>query len=977
MKWFYRLNILMIMPIIQAILAIGVCAKQPTEVEKSFIYPEFSQCGLVTQYSPIKIPPSCLKEALNIYYDENLSISRRKGYAKYNATPCQDQKAIRGLWAFNATDGRQYLVINSSQSFFYSTGIGDCTAIDGLSGFNTENDFSCVQALGKLWCSNGIDTPFYWDGTSTSTVADFPLAELVSTFANRIVAADIAGKKTRILLSGEGDGTDWDLKVPGKSTTPASIDISGLNDGNNVTCLMGEYQGAFFIGREYDLWALYGSDRRNFKLRKISGEVGCIDNNSVQFKDNCLIWLSNRGIEKLCGTKITRVSDPIKENIDELIKSAGNKRTKTYNTQAEWEAGLSNGEWTSTTIYPGSIVPSTWGITITESYQFDDGTLVKVTTEIVNGALTLDYSGSLVLYDDFSDGNYTDNPTWVCSGDCSYARASSGYLEVYRNDDVSASANFYSQDDSRGFGKWKFYIYTYENTKVRYYFISNKSDYSSTNGYCLESSVGTYPADEVVKLYRVDNGSLVEIGSATSGSKDAIWFRVEREENGDFSVYFDDESSPSITASDDTYSQNTYRNIYIYDGYATGSAPHVYIDNIYNTGIYYDSGYYMSEALDTSLDKTVIGAFSSNFSTSSSKGTDLSFAVRQSNDGSSWDNWVDLATQEEIQSFDFTKRYWQFVSSFTTTYSTTTPILYDYSLKAMSTGYFITDCVDASGITSWGNFRPSQYIDGNSSISYYISTGTTCNEVTRSTANWVSQIANTSISVSTSPYLGAKFVLNPTAATETVRVDALTVEWNEGANRPPVASGLYDDRYWLFYTTNTVGDPYNDHALILDKNDRWTLFDDIYARSAAIYRNEFYTGDSKDTGYIYKQNIGLDDAGNDFDFSFKTSDYDFGNPLERKLLKRIYLLLKSEELPNQNIDLTLNYYIDGSTTAYSLSSVDLSEALEEGYFVAEFPVPNNQAATFHWLSLGISYTGDQGPVEVYGIRVVYSIKGWE
>ena len=251
MKW---LSILFLLFSIQT-----AQAQNLSKGEKLYVYPEFNKCGLVTRYSSNKIPPECLTEATNLVLDEDFGVSRRKGSSQYNGTACTDSKAIKGLWNFNATDGQKYKVIFSSESFFYSKNAGDCNAIAGLDGRNSTAEYDCVQSLGYLYCTNGIDDGFRWDGSSTETISGMPLGTKIDTFRNRIVIADYSGGLTRIRLSAEGDGSDWTLKIPGKSTTPASIDIAGTNDGDEVTCLMGQFQDAFFIGRGNDLYGLLGN----------------------------------------------------------------------------------------------------------------------------------------------------------------------------------------------------------------------------------------------------------------------------------------------------------------------------------------------------------------------------------------------------------------------------------------------------------------------------------------------------------------------------------------------------------------------------------------------------------------------------------------------------------------------------------------------------------------------------------------------
>jgi hypothetical protein len=231
----------------------------------------------------------------------------------------------------------------------------------------------------------------------------------------------------------------------------------------------------------------------------------------------------------------------------------------------------------------------------------------------------------------------------------------------------------------------------------------------------------------------------------------------------------------------------------------------------------------------------------------------------------------------------------------------------------------------------------------------------------------------------------------PVNTTDYLRLDGLTFEWNEGSERPPVSSIVYNDRYYLFYTTTTISGSKNNSVAVLDMNDKWSLFDNINAYSSTVYGNRMYIGDSKNTGYIYilcdsqhpcSADASTTSATVPYDFSVKTSDFDFGNPLEKKELKRIYLTLKSEERSGQDIKLNVKYYINGSTTPYSLTvstdaEVNLDEATEPGYFVAKLPAINTQPTTFNWLSIGVDYAGNEGPLRLYSVKVVTKPIRWE
>lgn len=1026
----------------------------PTEKEHD--YGPFRECGLVTRWASNSISDSCLTVANNVYFDEDLSAYRRRGYGEYNITPCQDSKQIRGLWSYDANDGQRYIVIFSSNSLFWTKNQGDCNKIDTLPEINSSAELECVPTLGRLWCTNGIDTPFWTTVTSTGTFGfddylnDYLRGTKIGSFRNRVIMSGIPGQLTRIRMSGEGDGEDWTIKIPGVSTTPASISISGLNDGKVVTALMGQYQNAYYIGREDDLWSLSGNDRRDFTLRQVSSQIGVKDGRSVKEKDNCLYWLSKRGVEGLCGTTIERASDAIRPIIDTVIRSYGNTRTKTYDTQAEWETGLYNTSLpqegkTSTTIYPGSVVPSTWSHTNDEASEWSAGSLVDISTYQYVGGISLSRN-KFDIYENFSDGEISSNPSWVSynvlggnyapsdpywnhytTGFNQYAsiynksfrglvqNVNWTYGDAYAINQIRSSEPIPFDGSTFGFGADISAYSTagdpnydtagtivtigistmlpsavgspldsanYNGTRINLE-ISNSFD----NGYC------NYGRARLVYINKNNGTSYTSPYSSLSGGCNVSCTSTRLYVTGDTIIaestaptcsFYISTTTP-VNSLDSIRGMDFYQFIYMQNRGDTtnpsksqSQTSQSYVGNI-KAYFYASSGTWTSPVYDTGISTPVGGPY--YFSQSLPLGTSVYHYISQSKDGVNFGSdilvstltyyGVEPSTTSGEFRVPFTEQYWKEKIVLTSPYSTSTPVVIMNSVEATTTGYYIGDCVNTAGVTKWGNFRPSSALTGGSDIKYWVNSGDSCNQVTRSTAPWVGQSANAPIATSTGNFLGYKVFESAVTTTDTIRLDGLTIEWNEGSARPPVASVVYRDRYYMFYTTNTQSTAYNDHAVVLDMNNKWSLLDDIYAYSATMYENQLYTGDSRPTGKLHLQDIGVDDAGNAYNFQLRTSDYDFGNPIEKKKLKRVYFIFKSEETPGQNINLNVHYYINGSTTAYSLNSAGLDEAVENGYFVAKFPAINGQASTFNWLSLEIDYNGKQGPLNLYAIKVVY------
>lgn len=896
----------------------------PTFPEEAYDLPFPGDCGLVTRYAGNRINPACLQESQNIVFDEDLTWSRRNGQAKYNATPCTDSKSIRGLWPFYDTDNTKYLIILSSETMFQSNGNGSCTAIPGLSGLSSTAEMSCVQGLGRLWCNNAVNTPFYiGSGLSTSTVPGMPSGDKMGFFRNRVVVANVSGALTRIRLSGEGDGTDWTLQIPGRSTTPASIDIAGTNDGKRVTCLIGEYQNAYYIGREYETYGLYGNDRRDFTLRQISSEVGCIEQKSVQEKNNTKLWLSRRGVERLSGTTINRASDPIRPDIDQIIRATGNTQSRTLTTQADFEGGSANarasgaGAPMSTTISPGNVVPSTWSVVDTSSAQFAAGTLVNVSTNVV-GSVSLVQAGSATFTNAGAESNSTtiniSSNNFSIAADSMYgtkAWSTSGRGSLSE----AANITFAIQNES-------FQVLASTTLTV------NEGQHTEA-AYSIYTA--TLPASMIILRVDTENGTFWQSVPFIRPQSIKIKLR-DSDSSDDNAISWDTDESGPFTL----------------------------------------SGSFTQALYDTGFSTPIWGTFATDIS-STATGT-LTFEVQSSTaiDGGGFQSLVAQAADVKIAAAS--RRAIRYKGSFAVNTSTdTSPLLRSVSLSAATTGYYITDCVNTAGMSAWVLFRAND-VPNDGAVSYALSTGASCNQVTRATATWTTQVKNSAISLATASFVAARVAFDLDIASEVPTFNDATFEWLAGASRPPVASAVHRDRYHLFYTTSTASGAKNDHDAVLDQNDKWTIFDGINAYSATVYNNQLYTGDSNASGLIHQQDIGNDDAGSNFKMRFRTADLDLGNPSQLKSFKNLYVTLKSEADPSQSIPLSFGYRLDGSTKTYSLGSCDLGESAEPGYFVCKLPFPTDDAVDGHWISLEGEYSGSQGPVKIYSLRLTYGRK---
>lgn len=943
------------------------------DLDPYFALPLFKD-GLYTRYSANAVPDGALPEALNVTLDDDVDgvVVARRGYSKYNTSAITASKTIRGLWAFDATDGTKYLVAFSSQSFYRSTGDGTWAQISGLTGFSLTKEFDCTQTIGKLWCGNG-DVLFYWDGTSTAAVSGAPLGNLVGRFRNRVLISGISGSKGRVRGSGELDGTDYTLQIPGVSTTPFSIAFGGADDGEDVTCLMGAYQDVFVVGKRNSLWGLYGFGRNDFQVREISREVGCIDRRSVREKNNCLYWLSLRGIEKFCGANIERISDPIRDKLDTIVATAGNPRSAVDTSQSDFEAGnltaSGPGAPVSTTISPGSMAPSSSTLLDNTTSLFALGTFEGCGP---TSRGDINFAGVTSTYTSRHTGDSS-----LSGGGWSLAVYTGNYLETVAGGSVTIRS---TQND---YGTLTKSIQaTSANRHVVFRF--GKSDGGS--GSFIFSGIGTSVGEPkaVVKLtnaltkYQADvSGTLISIVEETIAQPSYSTFTIIL--TTDSAAYFWRNGvfkASSTVANSSTTATHAVINNNQPD--SNNDSGYAYIDFFNAASGTPNPGFadipsvatFTSRIFNTGLSTPTFGnLLISSYPTT---GSSLSLSMRVSTSPNN-DLWGSFISQpNDAKPATARQQYVQYKATFTAS-NLTEVIGFDRTtLDAATTGYFISQCRNpATAITSWGLFSCTQDLN-NGNLTYAISTGTTCNSVTRSTATWNTQANNTEIALATSAYVAYRVLFDIDSASESPKVRDCTINWLEGESRPPVASSVYRDRYYLAYTSSTAQGSSNDHLLVLDKNDKWTLFNNHNCYSLVNYERNLYCGSSTDAGQVWRLDNGTDDDGTAISSIIRTKAFNLGLPERPKLFKRLYLDLEPSPDPTQTITLTGRYLLERSTPTYSLGTVDLNED-PGSIMTSRFPFPLLNPVSGRYIQVELQSSGLNSPWRLFGGRLYFKM----
>ena len=172
------------------------------------------------------------------------------------------------------------------------------------------------------------------------------------------------------------------------------------------------------------------------------------------------------------------------------------------------------------------------------------------------------------VQDDFSDGNFTANPSW--SGDDTYFEVLNN--ELHLNAPAQADrAHLSTSSSSISNTEWQVLIrlefMTSNSNHARIYLVSNQSDIEdSLSGYFIKIG-GT---EDEVSLYRQDGFTETEIidgiDSRTNSNPISIRVKATRDNAGNWALFSDNTGGSSFvqegTTLDNTYSSTSYFGLY-------------------------------------------------------------------------------------------------------------------------------------------------------------------------------------------------------------------------------------------------------------------------------------------------------------------------------------------------------------------------------------------------------------------------------
>lgn len=194
--------------------------------------------------------------------------------------------------------------------------------------------------------------------------------------------------------------------------------------------------------------------------------------------------------------------------------------------------------------------------------------------------------GQAQIFENFEDGNYTQNPHWFGNGDRFIVNASK---QLQLHDTVAGTAYLSTANRKALFSQWLIWTKAgfspSANNNLRIYLMSNRKDLSgSLHGYYLQ--LGEKGNNDAIELFRQDGKANVSVCRGRKGvvaSAFVIRIKVLRDSLGNWQIFTapsGEESFHKETAGkDDTYDSSAYFGFYC--KYTKSNSAKMYFDDIY------------------------------------------------------------------------------------------------------------------------------------------------------------------------------------------------------------------------------------------------------------------------------------------------------------------------------------------------------------------------------------------------------------
>lgn len=915
-----------------ALLAFGIICKN-TYSEESHVMQEFK--GWKDILSSDKLDEPYSPDCLNVYTDEQGDIVKRRGSVLYNDTALPDGQRIRKIYKYTTTTNKDYIIVNSSWSVYASPLNGLFTAITTFT-FNSLYTDDYTTAKGYLYRDNGYNNSGKWDGaTYTEITAEISTGmvsgKYIEYWHNRLWKAGVAAYPNRLFYSNTNDLENF---------ASANYKPINENDGDYITAIKVINGDRLIVTKNYSTYEIIETAAGIFITRMINPFIGCLYKDTISEYIGFPIWVSHRGVELFTGSNFSLISTTIDNYMKSLRQLNPTQKQITITSGDDFN----NGTFVncSSSAVSGNVVFNGGITTVNISSENTYGNWVSIKVDSKGNPNIVFTNGDNILF-----SSCTENYVWHISTvavpassyyDIFYPKLSilndipiitysyyvapsyygvyiSSYIAgVWTNNDISDGSKYRGQAALSGI------LHTIKNSGNVVY-----STYNLANNFDFDASVIESNTSNLKQAITIDNiGRKHIVYQYNSGDNYAIKYTTF---TSNLSTGFTTHTIIEFNTGGGTYLWGVESGISIISD--SNNNPHM-VYSIAND-VYYSS--FTISTYTIKLDDHGVSGANTDCDISISSDNIVYIAygyLRRIGEVSSsvWTYSLKLASSTGI-SFSTTT-----IETMRTTYgigegthtnalcsisvdSDNIHIAYynpvseklKYYKKSIVTPTYTSEILNSSNEwKQWGVFN----VNDDGTISYYAKTSTS--SYASNFSDWGILEDDYEINNSTGQYMQIKAEFDNDSSS--TLYDYLVNYYD--TNNVPMIGVAYNQRYYLSVMdgTSTV----NNSMLVLQKNNEWSKFDNINVGAANVIKNYLYTGDARNTGYVYRQDVNniYTDNGRSYNSYWTTKVFDFNNPVTEKTYNTMWAIAK-----NTGNEISIKYRLDGSTGTWTSKTLNL------------------------------------------------------
>ena len=336
--------------------------------------------GIVRNYPAYLIPNSAIYDCSNVRFVRGMA-EKVKGYNKFWSTPLTGE--LQYLEHYFLNSGNDKLVaITTSNAYYWDTVSNSFINITGtaLSGV-LDNPVVADVAFNKLYFTNFLDFPKYWDG-STATIDNVPClcgtptasieggystckARIVKGFQNFVIVASTVEDGNdfpqRLRWCQYGDPTKWKNETDG-SGMAGFIDF---RDGQDWIVALTSIQNYLVIFKERSIYiASFIGSPFVFQTQKVADNIGALSVKSIVSLGDRVIFIGPDNFYEFNGTNLNPIGDSIKLDFFGAVNPQAIDQVYAFQVQEDeeiWFCYPDTSHSSPNTAYIYNYVQRTWG----------------------------------------------------------------------------------------------------------------------------------------------------------------------------------------------------------------------------------------------------------------------------------------------------------------------------------------------------------------------------------------------------------------------------------------------------------------------------------------------------------------------------------------------------------------------------------------------------------------------------------------